>query len=98
VTYRLSESADQDLLRHYAESAQRFGLAHADRYFDGLEATFEFLAQYPHAARERTDLSPPLRAHPYKAHVILFQIEDGGIVVVRLRHGHEDWQAPPAND
>ncbi|WP_341871205.1 type II toxin-antitoxin system RelE/ParE family toxin [Stappia indica] len=43
-------------------------------------------------ARERGEISPPVRIHPFKAHLVVYVMEeDGGILVVRIRHGHEDW-------
>ncbi|PBB64827.1 plasmid stabilization protein ParE [Mesorhizobium sp. WSM4312] len=35
---------------------------------------------------------PPMRIHPFKAHLVVYRIEaDGHILIVRIRHGHEDW-------
>ncbi|MDZ4376063.1 MAG: hypothetical protein U1C74_32180 [Phenylobacterium sp.] len=38
-----------------------FGLVQADRYLASLKSTFEFLGQFPLAARERPELSPSVR-------------------------------------
>lgn len=33
-----------------------------------------------------------MRIHPFKAHLVVYRIEeDGDILIVRVRHGHEDW-------
>lgn len=33
-----------------------------------------------------------MRIHPFKAHLVIYQVEsDGDIFIVRVRHGHEDW-------
>lgn len=43
-------------------------------------------------ARERQELSPPMRIHPFKAHLVVYHIEeDGDVLIVRVRHGYEDW-------
>lgn len=43
-------------------------------------------------SRERGEISLPVRIHPFKAHLVVYVMEeDGGILVVRIRHGHEDW-------
>lgn len=69
-----------------------FGLAQAKRYNDELFMIFDLLASNPRMARERFELSPPLRVHPYKAHMILYRIEENGdILIVGVRHEHEDW-------
>lgn len=76
--------------------ADRFGEAQADRYYDGLTATFAFLAGYPRAARLRTEVSPPVRAFRYKAHLIFYELDDEDVVIIlRVRHAREDWMAGP---
>jgi plasmid stabilization system protein ParE len=37
------------------------GVNQADRYHQGLEETFRFLAEFPNAARLRTETAPPVR-------------------------------------
>jgi toxin ParE1/3/4 len=57
-----------------------------------LFAIFGLIAANPRMARERLELSPPMRIYPSKAHLIIYRIEEGGdILIVRVRHGHEDW-------
>jgi len=36
ANYRLSEEAKEDLIRIYQYGAKKFGLSHADRYFDNF--------------------------------------------------------------
>ena len=70
-----------------------FGLSQADRYIDGLLGTLELIADFPEIARLRTGIDPPVRAWPYRSHVILYDLgEAGGVLIVRIRHGLEDWQ------
>jgi len=66
-----------------------------DSYHTLLERSFEFLAHNPFAARKRLELSPPVRIHPVQSHLVIYQVEDdGSILIVRVRHGHEDWAEP----
>jgi toxin ParE1/3/4 len=59
---------------------------------------FEFLADFPRAARLRAEINPPVRAYRYQSHMILYDLDDDDIVIVlRVRHGHEDW-IPYANE
>lgn len=58
---------------------------------------FALIATNPQMARERGELSPPLRIHPFKSHLIVYRIEDDGdILIVRVRRGHEDWSSGAA--
>src|SRR3546814_11105706 len=58
----------------YLYGLERFGPAQADGYHDGLEATFNFLGEYPRAAREREEIRSPVRIYPYKAHLIVYEL------------------------
>jgi toxin ParE1/3/4 len=93
--YRLAAAASDDIAQIFLYGLEQFGLPQADKYHDGLTATFEFLADYPRAARLRTEISAPVRAHRYKSHLIIYEIGAGGtVIVLRVRHAREDWQSP----
>lgn len=70
-----------------------FGVAQAQAYHDALYNTFDLIARNPGMGRERTELNPPIRVHPFRSHIILYNIEDEDILIVRVRHAHEDWVA-----
>ena len=94
--YRLTRKAEEDVIRIYREGAALFGEAQAERYHFELEALFRLIATNPMLARERAEISPPVRIHPHKAHLIVYLIdEDGEVLIVRVRHGHEDWETDP---
>ena len=95
MSYRLTRAAEDDVIAIYEAGVRAFGIAQADRYHASLKTAFEFLGQYPRAARERTELSLVVRAHRHQAHLIVYVVEGADILVVRVRHGHEDWQASP---
>lgn len=96
VGYRLSRKAEEDIVQLYVSGARDFGTAQAETYHSGLEQAFSFLAAYPRAARERVEISPPVRVHPYRSHVIVYMIAGDDILILRVRHGHEDWEPSPA--
>jgi toxin ParE1/3/4 len=92
VKARLTGAAEEDVIRVYLESARLFGPLQADRYLEGLERAFDFIARHPMAARERQEISPPVRVHVHGAHIIVYLAEQGGVLILRVRHGAEDWQ------
>ncbi len=94
-SYRFTKAATDDLLTIYLAGLEQFGVAQADRYHDGLERTFAFLAETPRAARMREELNPPVRAHPFKAHIIVYDETGDGVLILRVRHGREDWISTP---
>ena len=91
VGYRLTRKAREDVINLYLYGVEEFGQAAADRFQEGLAKAFAFLADYPAAARERIEINPPVRGHPYKGHIIIYIIEGDGILILGIRHGREDW-------
>jgi toxin ParE1/3/4 len=96
MAYKLSVKAEKDILNAYLESVRLFGAEQADKYYAGLERAFVFLSDTPHAARERLEITPPVRVHPYKSHMIIYLIDaDGDVLILRIHHGHADWNDDP---
>lgn len=93
--YRLAQRADDDILAVYLQGFELFGERQADRYHDDLIALFQRLADYPGMARARSELTPVVRAFAFKSHVVIYEEEPDGIVILSVRHGPEDWQADP---
>lgn len=92
MPYRLSRQAADDVVDIFLAESREFGLEQAERYHDLLEAAFVFLASNPFAARERTEITPPVRVHPVSAHLIVYTLTAAGnVCILRVRHGHEDW-------
>lgn len=90
--FHLTRAAADDLTAIFLEGIEQFGLPLADAYHEGLSAIFAFLADYPHAARLREEISPPVRVHPYKAHMVIYDVgNEGEVIILRVRNGREDW-------
>ena len=97
MPYSLSRKAEDDVIAVYRESTRLFGRSQADLYFDGLTAAFRFIADHPHAARSRSEIEAPVRIYPFKAHLVVYELnDDGSVTILRVRHGRENWQADPS--
>ncbi|NTF46297.1 type II toxin-antitoxin system RelE/ParE family toxin [Rhizobium rhizogenes] len=97
MAFILSAAAEEDIVAIAEQGVRMFGLAQARRYHDELFAILDLIAESPRMAREREEISPPVRMHPFKAHLVVYRIEESGaIFVIRIRHGHEDWIGDPA--
>ena len=97
MRFSLSVEAEEDIIVFTEQGIRMFGSLQATRYHDDLFAVLELIAANPRMAREREEISPPVRIHPFKAHLIVYRIEENGtIFVIRIRHGHEDWASEPA--
>lgn len=64
MTYRTTTEADRELIEIYVFGAERFGVQQSEHYLESLFQTFDLLAENPHMARERRELTPPVRFHP----------------------------------
>lgn len=92
--YRLSRAAEDDIIALYLDGVRQFGAAQADRYLTELERAFDFLSAHPFAARERTEITPPIRCHAHGAHIVIYLvIPRANVLILRIRHGREDWEA-----
>jgi toxin ParE1/3/4 len=90
--YRLTRDAAGDLRRIYIEGLRLFGVEQAAWYHSQLGQAFDLIATHPLMARERREITPPVRVHPCGSHVIVYVIGDnGGVLILRVRHGREDW-------
>lgn len=95
MSYRLTGAAEADLLAIYTAGVRDYGYTQAETYFTGIEQAFKFLAEYPRAARERIEIRPPVRAFRYKAHLVIYRLVTEEVLILRIRHGREDWASEP---
>lgn len=94
ASFGLSRKADEDILAIMLYTIEQFGVRQAEIYHKGLHEVFEFLAVHPKAARERPEIDPPVRAHRYQSHLVVYEIgEDGRILILRVPHCSSDWIA-----
>jgi toxin ParE1/3/4 len=90
--YLLTNAASNDIAAIFMQSLAQFGQAQADKYYAGLDAAFEFLAEFPRATRLREEIDPPVRAFRYRSHVVVYDLgEANTVIVLRVRHCREDW-------
>jgi toxin ParE1/3/4 len=92
MSFKLSVEAEEDIIAIAEQGVRVCGVGEAHRYHDDLFALLDLISDTPCIARERNEIDPPVRIHPFKAHLIVYRLdEDGTIFIIRIRHGHEDW-------
>ena len=96
--YRLTPAARADLEAIWRYTAERWSVAQAEAYLTGLKAMLDGLIVNPRIARERTELTPPVRIHPYGSHIIIYTIATDHLAVIRVRHAREDWLGNPIGE
>jgi toxin ParE1/3/4 len=91
--YRLSKEATQDIRHIFREGQRLFGRDQAHKYHLYLESVFGAIAANPRLARERREISPPVRIHPCGSHIIVYVVDHAGhVLIVRVRHYKENWK------
>jgi toxin ParE1/3/4 len=91
--YRLTPSAIADLEEIWRYTAEHWSIDQAERYADSFSQSFETLLRMPKIARERQEFTPPVRLHRSGQHLIVYRIEAGHILVIRILGGRQDWAA-----
>ena len=81
-----SASTEEDLVNIWLYSYQQWGEAQADHYLDSLDAALDLLADTPLICREREEFTPPVRIHLHNHHLIVYQVIDNGINIIRVLH------------
>lgn len=84
--YRLSLRADQDLFDIFRYGIKTFGLVQAESYQIDLTRCFNLLAENPRLGRPADIIAPGLRRHEHARHVILYEIEADGVLILAVLH------------
>lgn len=88
--FRVSKAAQADIREIGRYTQEQWGRDQRRVYLDGLNDRFQHLANTPMLAAERQEFDPPVRIYPYQKHLIVYVIEDGGILIVRVLHQRMD--------
>ena len=96
--YKLSDKAFADVIEIYSFGVGKFGKLQAERFYDGLLLKFAKIAQNPKLCRERKEAQPPVRVFSYSGHLIVYIIQSKNVLILRVLHGHYDWQSDFSED
>jgi toxin ParE1/3/4 len=93
VSYRLTRRAAEDVRKIYRRGVEAFGEAQAEAYHMHLEHVFTLIAENPRMARERLEITPPVRVHPTGSHLVIYSIKGSGdVLIIAVPNAREDWQ------
>ncbi|MCY0092692.1 type II toxin-antitoxin system RelE/ParE family toxin [Hoeflea ulvae] len=82
--YRLTKAADQDFERIFEFGIDRFGLAQALEYQNGMKQRFEQLAAQPTLYQSVDHIRQGYRRSVYQAHSIYYRIDRDFVLIVRI--------------
>jgi toxin ParE1/3/4 len=86
-----SDAAVEDLAAIGAQGIARFGRASTESYLAKLRYSIAIIAETPHIAHLRKEVSRPLRIHASGAHVIIYEARDNMIHIVRILSARQNW-------
>ena len=95
---RLLPKAQEDLADIWRYTLDSWGEDQAFKYTDDLDAAFSRLADQPLIPRERIEFSPPVRIVHHASHLIVYLVDDQGIIVIRVLHENMDVDAQLGED
>jgi toxin ParE1/3/4 len=90
-SFRVRRKASADLVSIYLYGAEKFGQPQAEFYQADLESCFQLLSEHPRMGRERIAGMHHVRVFFHRSHLIVYQEDRGGIDIVRVLGGRQDW-------
>ena len=91
--YLFTLKAEEDLEAIWRYTAATWSPDQADRYIDAIIQTIETLVAMPLLARERVEITPPVRIYPASEHLIIYQIDCDRLSVIRILGSRQNWRA-----
>ena len=92
MEYRLTVRARSDIADIYFYGRQRWNERLADDYYLGLIEAFEAILEFPKSSPLRPDTDATVRIRVFRSHLIVYEIQQEAVIILRIVHGHHDWQ------
>jgi toxin ParE1/3/4 len=77
----------------YYVASESGSLDVADRFIDSITDRFFLIARHPYLGRACEDLRHSLRSFPVGEYVIIYRIEDGDVLILRVLRGSRKIEA-----
>lgn len=87
ASYRISNAAKADIRKIGQYTQKQWGKEKRRQYLADMQDKFKLLSENPFMVREDDRFMPPVRLCPHAQHLIVYIINDSGILIVRVLHG-----------
>jgi toxin ParE1/3/4 len=84
ANYKLSNSAKEDLIRIHHHGVQRFGVIHADKYFESFFEYFDSIAQRPFSFESIDYIKDGYRRCACGADSIYYKVNNGNVEIMTI--------------
>jgi len=92
MDWRTTERAEADLAEIEIYGTRTYGRRRAQDYVDDLFAALSALAGNPRIVRERPEIAPGLRLYRFRAHYVLYRIDDEGVLVLSIMGARQEFK------
>jgi toxin ParE1/3/4 len=82
--YRLSNLAEEDLIRIHHYGVNQFGMVQADKYFNSLFKAFDMIAQRPYSFESVDFIKPGYRRCVSGSDSIYFKVNNQSIEIMTI--------------
>lgn len=82
--YRLSNAAKEDLIRIHHYGVGKFGVFHADKYFNAFFDYFEMIAEIPYSFESVDYIRKGYRRYPCGSDTTYFRITDNVVEIMAI--------------
>jgi len=87
---RLSRAAQNDLEDIQETGLIEFGINATRNHMAGFERIFALLRERPLTGQDRPDFGAGIRSFSHRPHRLLYRVERGEVLIVRILHGARD--------
>lgn len=87
----LRPAAEADLSDIWDYTAERWSLKQARAYASGMTHLLFLLCDQPEIAPLFGTLTPPVRIHRFRSHLVIFTADDKTVEVIRVLHMRSNW-------
>ncbi|MGF1475824.1 MAG: type II toxin-antitoxin system RelE/ParE family toxin [Geminicoccaceae bacterium] len=90
--FRIAPRARSDLEGIWRYSFKTWSIDQAESYVADLNSCFEMLAANPRLGRELADVTPSVRVHTHKSHVIAYTVDGDDVRILRILATRQNWR------
>ena len=91
MAYRFSAQAAEDIFLLYQSGKRSFGERAAELYYQLMLDAADFAARHPLASPAREHLKMVVRTRFFGAHVLVYEIDEPDVLILRVLHQAQDW-------
>lgn len=93
MTYRITNSAYDDLEKIWLYTAENWSLKQADKYINLIMDGIELIAENPAIGRDRRSLRMGYFSFNIESHVIFYKIPEEYVEIIRVLHQKMDLES-----